>query len=132
MRPEREGNVYVQGGQTYYGTFTGLINNQAISQNYTNSAGGPVVAFASATYLKNSANSNYNSLQASVNRRFSHNVQAQVSYTWGKCTDDGSFVGSFNNNANNPDTKTQTAKNCKPGTYEPLCFFIWPTTCGPK
>ena len=45
-------------------------------------------------------NSRYNSLQASVNRRFSHNVQAQVSYTWGKCTDDGSFVGSFNNNAN--------------------------------
>ena len=45
-------------------------------------------------------NSRYNSLQASVNRRFSRNVQAQVSYTWGKCTDDGSFVGSFNNNAN--------------------------------
>jgi hypothetical protein len=45
-------------------------------------------------------NTRYNSLQAAVNRRLSHNVQAQVSYTWGKCTDDGSFVGSFNNNVN--------------------------------
>ncbi len=44
--PNGEGGVYQQGGQTYYGTFTGQINNQAISQNYTNSSGGPVVAFA--------------------------------------------------------------------------------------
>jgi hypothetical protein len=27
-------------------------------------------------------------------------VQAQASYTWGKCQDDGSFVASFNNNVN--------------------------------
>ena len=47
--PGGEGGVYVQNGQTYYGTFTGLINDQAISANYTNSAGGPVVAFAQAT-----------------------------------------------------------------------------------
>ncbi len=45
-------------------------------------------------------NTRYNSLQVAVNRRLSHNLQAQVSYTWGKCTDDGSFVGSFNNNVN--------------------------------
>jgi len=44
--------------------------------------------------------SRYNSMQVAVNRRFRNNFQAQVSYTWGKCTDDGSFVGSFNNNAN--------------------------------
>jgi len=31
-----EGGVYTQGGQNFYGTFTGLINNQAISQNYHN------------------------------------------------------------------------------------------------
>jgi hypothetical protein len=53
----------------YYGTFTGLIDNQSISQNYHNSAGGPVVAFASATWLQNSGNSNYNSLQVSAERR---------------------------------------------------------------
>jgi hypothetical protein len=36
------------------------------------------------------ANSVYNSLQVSVNRRFSHNVQAQASYTWSHCIDDSS------------------------------------------
>jgi len=41
--------------------------------------------------------SQYNSLQVLLNRRFSRNVQAQVSYTWSKCMDDGAFgVGSFN------------------------------------
>jgi hypothetical protein len=34
--------------------------------------------------------SKYNSLQASLNRRFSRNVQGQVSYTYSKSLDDGS------------------------------------------
>lgn len=34
--------------------------------------------------------SHYNSLQASVNRRFMRNVQAQLSYTYSKCIDNGS------------------------------------------
>jgi len=84
--PNGEGTVYTQGGQTYYGTFTGLINNQAISQNYTNSAGGPVVAFASATYLKNSANSNYNSLQVSAERR-ARDLTLLMSYTYAHSLD---------------------------------------------
>jgi hypothetical protein len=43
------------------------------------------------------SDSRYNSLQTSVNRRFSRSVQAQFSYTWSKCMDDGAFgVGSFN------------------------------------
>ena len=37
--------------------------------------------------------SNYNALQVSLNRRFSNNLTAQVSYTWSKCLDDDS--GSF-------------------------------------
>ena len=61
-------------------------------------------------------NTRYNSLQVAANRRLSHNVQAQVSYTWGKCTDDGSFVGSFNNNANaawgNPYNQTYDKSVC--------------------
>jgi Carboxypeptidase regulatory-like domain len=84
--PGGEGSVYTQGGQTYYGTFTGLINNQAISPNYTNSNGGPVVAFASATYLKNSANSNYNSLQVSAERR-ARDLTLLVSYTYAHSLD---------------------------------------------
>lgn len=34
--------------------------------------------------------SNYHSLQVGLNRRFSHNVQSQISYTWSKCLDDAS------------------------------------------
>jgi hypothetical protein len=85
--PGGEGGVYQQCGQTYYGTFTGLINNQAISSQYTNSAGGPVVAFASATWLQNSANSNYNSLQVSAERR-ARDLTFLVSYTYAKSLDD--------------------------------------------
>ena len=42
-------------------------------------------------------NSRYNSMQVSLNRRFTSNLQAQVNYTWSRCLDDGSFWGSFNN-----------------------------------
>jgi hypothetical protein len=85
--PGGEGNVYTQGGNTYFGTFTGAINNQGISQNYHNSSGGPVVAFASATYLQNSGNSNYNSLQVSAERR-ARDVTFLASYTYAKSLDD--------------------------------------------
>ena len=84
--PSGEGNVYTVGAQNYYGTLTGLINNQAISPNYHNSAGGPVVAFASATYLKNSANSNYNSLQISAERR-ARDLTFLASYTYAHSLD---------------------------------------------
>jgi len=43
--------------------------------------------------------SRYNSLQASLNRRLTRNVQAQASYTWSKCMDNGSTFGSLNNNS---------------------------------
>lgn len=79
--PNGEGGVYVQGGQTYYGTFTGPIDNQTISANYTNSAGGPVVAFAQATWDQNSGNSNYNSLQVSAERH-AHDLTLLASYTY--------------------------------------------------
>jgi hypothetical protein len=85
--PGGEGGVYNQGGQNFYGTFTGLINNQAISQGYTNSAGGPVVAFASATWLQNSGNSNYNSLQISAERR-ARDLTFLASYTYAHSLDD--------------------------------------------
>ena len=85
--PGGEGNVYQVGAKTYYGSFTGLIDNQSISAGYTNSSGGPVVAFASATYLQNSGNSNYNSLQMSVERR-ARDISFLVAYTYAKSLDD--------------------------------------------
>jgi Carboxypeptidase regulatory-like domain len=84
--PNGEGGVYQAGGQNYYGSFTGAIDNQDISKNYTNSSGGPVVAFASATYLQNSGNSNYNSLQVSAERR-AHDITYLLSYTYAKSLD---------------------------------------------
>jgi Carboxypeptidase regulatory-like domain len=85
--PNGEGGVYQSNGQTYYGSFTGAIDNQTISANYHNSNGGPVVAFASATYLQNSGNSNYNSLQVSAERR-ARDITYLVSYTYAKSLDD--------------------------------------------
>jgi hypothetical protein len=84
--PNGEGGVYQLNGQTYYGSFTGQIDNQDISKNYTNSSGGPVVAFASATYLQNSGNSSYHSLQVSAERR-ARDITYLLSYTYAKSLD---------------------------------------------
>jgi hypothetical protein len=84
--PSGEGGVYQQGGKTYYGSFAGPIDNQSISAGYTNSSGGPVVAFAQATFLQNSGNSNYNSLQVSAERR-ARDVTYLLSYTYSKSLD---------------------------------------------
>ena len=37
----------------------------------------------------NGTNSRYNSLQAALNRRLTHDIQAQVSYTYSKCLGTG-------------------------------------------
>jgi hypothetical protein len=84
--PGGEGGVYGAGAQTTYGTLVGLLNNQTISPHYTNSNGGPVVAFAEAQWLQNSGNSNYDSLQASVERR-ARDITFLVSYTYAKSLD---------------------------------------------
>ena len=44
------------------------------------------------TLGENGNTSRYDSLQASLNRRLSHNLQAQVSYTYSLCTSDGDAV----------------------------------------
>jgi TonB dependent receptor len=84
--PGAEGGVYSLNGQTVYGTLVGAINNQAISPNYQNSSGGPVVAFGESNYDQNSGLSNYNSLQASVERR-SREITFLIGYTYAKSMD---------------------------------------------
>jgi len=65
--------------------------------------------------------SRYNSMQVSLNRRFSRNVQTQVNYTFSRCVDDGgSPLGSINGgnsptNLANPFVRTQYDKG--------LCYF---------
>ena len=54
----------------------------------------------SSTLGVNGTNSRYNSLQASLNRRLSHNLQAQASYTWSRCLGTGdATLGSLSGNS---------------------------------
>jgi len=53
-------------------------------------------ALGSFPNLMANSTSRYNSMMVNLNRRFSHNVQAQVSYIWSRCIDDGGYLGSFN------------------------------------
>jgi Carboxypeptidase regulatory-like domain len=64
------------------------------------------------------ASSRYNSLQATLNRRFTRNVTAQVAYTYSRCTDNGSFWGSYNTNT------AATVENPYDLSYDRgVCFF---------
>ena len=60
--------------------------------------------YAGLTYNIANTWSKYNSLQTSLNRRFSKGLQAQISYTLSKCTDlsSGSFGGEGSTPATNP------------------------------
>ena len=59
-------------------------------------------ALGSFTLGENGATSRYDSLQASLNRRLSQNLQAQASYTWSLCNSDGDAVlNSLSGNAPN-------------------------------
>ena len=78
-----------------------------------NSIGGPTTcptgnsartnpALGSFTLGENGATSRYDSLQVSVTRRLSHNLQAQASYTYSLCNSDGDAVlNSLSGNAPN-------------------------------
>ena len=50
----------------------------------------PNTHFAGLAETEPGSSSRYNSLQVSLNRRLTHNLQYQVGYTWSHCTDDGS------------------------------------------
>jgi hypothetical protein len=57
-------------------------------------------ALGSSTLGVNGTNSRYHSLQASLNRRFTHSFQAQASYTFSKCLGTGDAVlGSLSGNS---------------------------------
>jgi hypothetical protein len=66
-----------------------LIDNQTISPQYTNSAGQPVVAFGFSEWFQDSANSNYNSLQVSLERRAA-DINFLLAYTYAKSLDGAS------------------------------------------
>ncbi len=68
-------------GQQVFGTLTpfGIANNPRRN-----------LALGSFNSAEDGANSVYNSLQVTVNKRFQRNVQGQMSYTWSHCIDDSS------------------------------------------
>ena len=53
--------------------------------------------FASITFMGDTSNSWYNSLQAVLTKRLQHGVQFQASYTWSKNLDEGSGFGTADN-----------------------------------
>ncbi len=60
--------------------------SRALADNFLR----PFPGYGDITYVENSGSSNYNALQASVNRRFSRGLQFGVAYTWSKTMDYGS------------------------------------------
>jgi hypothetical protein len=81
-------NGYADGGTGYfgYGAPGNVISNPNLNNN-----------LASFPNLTPTSWSNYNALMVTATKRFSHNFQTVVSYTWSKCEDDGAYLGSFNN-----------------------------------
>lgn len=64
--------------------------------------------------------SRYNSMQVTLNRRLTHNLAAQVAYTWSRCIDDGGYpIGSLDGGSSttveNPYLRDPTDKG--------LCYF---------
>jgi hypothetical protein len=91
--------TYAKGFQAFApggpGGYFGYVANGAVTANpYLNNNLG---SFAD---LSPQAWSKYNSLQTSLTRRLTQNIQGQFSYTWSRCMDDGSYLGSFNQNSN--------------------------------
>ena len=74
-------------------TLVGLRQYSSPSCNPFTAAGCPqdgIPVFSSIFSQNTIANSNYNSLQASLEKRFTHGLQFQLAYTWSKSIDDAS------------------------------------------
>jgi hypothetical protein len=74
----------VVNGVTVFGVPKGPTASGIVSNPRLNPAGAALSSEAPV------ADSNYHSLQVSLNRRFSHGLQTQLSYTWSKCLDNAS------------------------------------------
>jgi hypothetical protein len=84
-------------GVSYYSSCSGIYGDTVCPAG-TRITANPRINpnFGDLVELQPISTSSYNSLQVVLNRRFSQSVQAQVSYTYSKCLDDGAFgVGSF-------------------------------------
>ncbi len=90
-------NFHLPTGSTVAGTgqtlqFVGLrpFSSPNCQTDGTNCPPDGVPVFSNIFAQDTIANSNYNSLQASLEKRFSHGLQAQLAYTWSKSIDQAS------------------------------------------
>jgi len=90
-------NFHLPNGSTVAGTgqtlnFVGLrpYSSPNCQTDGTNCPSDGVPVFSNIFAQDTIANSNYNSLQASLEKRFSHGLQAQLAYTWSKSIDQAS------------------------------------------
>ena len=74
----------VVNGQQIFGVPRGATATGIVSNARLNPAGAALSSEAPV------GDSSYESLQVGLNRRFSHGLQSQLSYTWSKCLDDAS------------------------------------------
>jgi hypothetical protein len=79
--------------QTISASYVAALDRRLLrSENIRN----PNPTFATATLVRNSANSDYHALQLQFQRRLSHGLQALASYTWAHSIDIASNDSSFN------------------------------------
>jgi hypothetical protein len=79
----------------------------------------PVLGFgiAGVSITTNSGDANYNAVQASIQKRFSHGLQFQVSYTYGRCFNDMIGLGGGGGETANQGDPTNRAQLYGPCDY---------------
>jgi hypothetical protein len=112
-----------------YGTFA--PTSTVITQNPRVNPG-----FQSLNFGQTIADSNYNSLQLSLNRRFYKNLQSQISYTYSKCDDisSGNFGGEGGTTATNPYDPEYDRGPCgydRPQVFRGSAVYALPFTGNP-
>ncbi len=94
----------------------------------------PYPSLASILMVKDIANSNYNSLQARFEKRFSHNLSFLAAYTYSKALDTGSFcdVGGCNGLQNNLEKEYGPSSSDQRQRFVMSPIYIFPFGNGQK
>jgi len=94
----RDLNFYNQGGTTTYSIVDASNNQVGTYATPVYIGKRPDPRYNGVYQVENGVNSYYNALAVQARKRFTHGLQAQLSYTWSHEIDDGqSFGGSTNN-----------------------------------
>jgi hypothetical protein len=83
----------------------------------------PYVGFTGMTMFEPSAISNYNALQVSLNRRFTHGVSFQAAYTWSKTITDADNDAAWPQNSFNLSGERGLASYDRPQSF--IFNYVW-------